>query len=160
RLTTAAATSEISVYGGAAAIVAALLTCLLKERGLYKPSALLNWTVQVRAVALAWIAVLVFLAGWAFSLKLGGTFSRVTIISLAVVGLGSLIALRTFWRTVLESGLASGTLLGRTVVLISDSQRPSSFQQLLLRHGFRVRRHFVVSGDHSHSSRWDDVISE
>jgi putative colanic acid biosynthesis UDP-glucose lipid carrier transferase len=27
-------------------------------------------------------------------------------------------------------------------------------------HGFRVRRHFVVSADRSHPSHWDDVISE
>ena len=33
RLTTTALSSEMTIYGGAAAVVAALLTCLLKERG-------------------------------------------------------------------------------------------------------------------------------
>ena len=50
RLTTTALPTEITIYGGAAALVAALLTCVLKERGLYRPTALLNWTKQVRAV--------------------------------------------------------------------------------------------------------------
>jgi putative colanic acid biosynthesis UDP-glucose lipid carrier transferase len=140
--------------------VAALLTCLLKERGLYKPTALLNWTAQVRALTVAWIAVFMFLAGCVFALKIGDTFSRVAIISFALVGLCGLITQRAFWRTILENGLASGKLSGRMVILISDGQPVSSLQQFLLRHGFRVRRHFVVSADHSHPSHFDDVISE
>ena len=157
RLTTGALTAEITIYGGAAAVVAALLTCLLKERGLYKPTALLNWTAQVRAVTIAWIGVFMFLAGCVFALKIGDTFSRVTIISFAAIGLCGLIAQRTFWRTILENGLASGKVSGRTIVLISDNRPALNLQQLLLRHGFRVRRHFVVA-DHSHPSQWDDVI--
>ena len=160
RLTTTALPTEITIYGGAAAVVAALVTCLLKERGLYKPTALLNWTAQVRAVTIAWIGVFMFLAGCVFALKIGSTFSRATIISFAAVGLCGLIAQRTFWRTILENGLASGKLSGRTIVLISDNQPATSLRQLLLRHGFRVRRHFVVSADRSHPSHWDDVISE
>ena len=85
RVTTTALASEITIYGGAAAVVAALLTCLLKERGLYKPTALLNWTAQVRAVTIAWIGVFMFLAGSVFALKIGSTFSRVTITSFATV---------------------------------------------------------------------------
>jgi Undecaprenyl-phosphate glucose phosphotransferase len=159
-LTTAEMPAGISVYGGAAAVVTALVICLLKERGLYKPSALLNWTAQVRAVTIAWIGVFMFLAGCVFALKIGSTFSRAAIVSFAVVGLCGLIAHRTFWRTILQNGLASGKLSGRKVVLISDNRPVSSLQQVLLRHGFRVRRHFVVSEDHSRPSPWDAVISE
>src|SRR6516165_2289301 len=159
-LTITALPTEITIYGGAAALVAALLTCVLKERGLYKPTALLNWTAQVRAVIITWIGVFMFLAGCVFALKIGSTFSRIEIISFAAVGLCGLIAQRVFWRTILEDGLANGKLSGRTIVLISDSQPGSSLQQVLLRHGFRVRRHFVVSADRSHPLHWDDVISE
>jgi Undecaprenyl-phosphate glucose phosphotransferase len=159
-LTITALPTGITIYGGAAAVVAALSTCLLKERGLYKPTALLNWTAQVRAVIITWIGVFMFLAGCVFALKIGDTFSRITIISFAAVGLCGLIAQRMFWRTILEGGLANGKLSGRTIVLISESQPGPSLQQVLLRHGFRVRRHFVVSADRSHPSHWDDVISE
>jgi putative colanic acid biosynthesis UDP-glucose lipid carrier transferase len=143
-----------------AAVVAALLSSLLKERGLYKPTALMNWRVQVRAVTIIWIGVFTFLAGCAFALKIGDTFSGVTTISFAAFGLCCLIAQRTLWRTILENGLASGKLAGRTIVLISDSQPASNLQQVLLRHGFRVRRHFVVPADCSHPSHWNDLISE
>jgi CoA-binding domain len=97
--------------------------------------------VQVRALTIIWIGVFIFLAGCAFALKIGDTFSSVTIISFAAFGLCCLIAQRTLWRTILENGLASGKLAGRTIVLISDSQSASNLQQVLLRHGFRVRRH-------------------
>jgi putative colanic acid biosynthesis UDP-glucose lipid carrier transferase len=159
-LTMTAPPTEITIYGGAAAVVAALLTCVLKERGLYKPTALLNRTAQIRAVIIIWIGVFMFLAGCVFALKIGSAFSRITIISFAAVGLCGLIAQRVFWRTILEDGLANGKLSGRTIVLISESQPGSSLQQVLLRYGFRMQRHFVVSADHSHPSYWDDVISE
>ena len=161
RLTTAASPIEITtIYGGAAAVVAALMICLLKERGYYKPATLLNWTAQVRAVTITWVGVFMFLAGCVFALKIGSTFSRATIISFAAVGLCGLIAQRTFWRTILENGLASGKLSGRAIVLISDNRPTSSLQQGLLRHGFQVRRQFVISANRWHPSRWDDVISE
>jgi Undecaprenyl-phosphate glucose phosphotransferase len=160
RVTTTALSTEITIYGGAAAVVAALLTCLLKERGFYKPTALLNWTAQIRAVTITWIGVFMFLAGCVFALKIGSTFSRVTIISFATIGLCGLIAQRMLWRTVLEKGFASGSLSGRTIVLISENQPALSLRQTLLRHGFRVQRHLVLSADRSHPSYWDDVISE
>jgi Undecaprenyl-phosphate glucose phosphotransferase len=159
-LTTTALPTEITIYGGAGAVVAALLTCVLKERGLYKPTALLNWTTQVRSITITWIGVLMFLAGCVFALKIGSTFSRVTIISFTAVGLCGLIAQRAFWRTILENGLASGKLSGRAIILISDNQPASSLRQVLLRHGFWMRRHFVVSADRSDPSHWDAVISE
>src|SRR5262245_18820689 len=51
-LTITALPTEITIYGGAGAVVAALLTCVLKERGLYKPTALLNWTAQARSITI------------------------------------------------------------------------------------------------------------
>src|SRR5262249_31137249 len=51
-LTTTALPTEITIYGGVGAVVAALLACVLKERGLYKPTALLNWTAQVRSITI------------------------------------------------------------------------------------------------------------
>src|SRR5262249_4981394 len=96
-LTMTALPTEVTIYGGAAGLVAALLTRVLKERGLYKPTALLNWTAQARSITITWIGVLMFLAGCVFALKIGSTFSRVTIISFAAVGLCGLIAQRMFW---------------------------------------------------------------
>ncbi len=121
--------TEITIYGGAAALVAALVTCVLKERGLYKPTALLNWTAQVRAVIITWIGVFMFLGACVFALKIGSTFSRITIISFVAGGLCGLIAQRVFWRTILEDGLANGKLSGRTIVLISDRRTSSSEPQ-------------------------------
>src|SRR6516225_10725032 len=132
RLATTGFASEITDYLAAAAVAAALFVSLLKGRGLYKPMALLAWTSQVRAVMLIWIGVFMFLAGCVFVLKIGNTFSRGTIIFFAAIGLFGLVAHRTFWRRVLESGLASGKWSGRTIVLISENPSASDLQQQLL----------------------------
>src|ERR1700736_6764576 len=134
RLTTAELSSEITSYAAAAAVVAALFTSLLKGRGLYKPTVLLAWTSQVRAVTLTWIGLFMFLAGCVFALKIGDTFSRGTIISFATIGLSGLVVHRTFLRTALETGLASGKWFGRTIVLISENPPASDLQQQLFRH--------------------------
>ena len=160
RLATTGLASEITDYLAAAAVVAALFTSLLKGRDFYKATGLLAWTSQVRAVTLTWIGVFMFLAGCVFALKIGGTFSRGTIMSFAAIGLSGLVAHRTFWRRALESGLASGKWSGRTIVLISENPPASDLQQQLLRHGFRIQRHFVLAADNSHPSHWDDIISQ
>ncbi len=152
--------SEVTNYAAVAAVVAALFTSLLKGRGLYKPMVLVVWTSQVRAVTLTWIGVFMFLAGCVFALKIGSTFSRGTIVSFATIGLSGLVAHRTFWRTALENGLASGKWFGRTIVLISESPPASDLEQQLLQHGFRVQRHFLLAADTSHPSTWDDIISQ
>jgi Undecaprenyl-phosphate glucose phosphotransferase len=160
RLATTGFADQITDYTAAAAVVAALFTSLLKGRGLYKPMALLAWTSQVRAVTLTWIGVFMFLAGCVFALKIGNTFSRGTIVSFAAIGLFGLVAHRTFWRTALESGLASGKWSGRKIVLISENSPASDVQQQLLRHGFRIQRHFALAADNSHASHWDDIVSQ
>ena len=160
RLATTGFADQITDYTAAAAVVAALFTSLLKGRGLYKPMALLAWTSQVRAVTLTWIGVFMFLAGCVFALKIGSTFSRGTIVSFAAIGLFGLVAHRTFWRTALESGLASGKWSGRKIVLISENSPALDVQQQLLRHGFRIQRHFALAADNSHASHWDDILSQ
>src|SRR5258708_1698892 len=42
--------TEITIYGGAAALVAAFVTFVLKESGLYKPTPLFDLTAQIPAV--------------------------------------------------------------------------------------------------------------
>jgi Undecaprenyl-phosphate glucose phosphotransferase len=162
RITTTELPSEITIYAAAAAaaVVAVLFTALLKGRGLYKPTMLLAWTSQVRAVTLTWIGVFMFLASCVFALKIGSMFSRGAIISFGAIGLSGLIAHRTLWRAALENGLANGKCSGRTIVLISENPPTSVLHQQLLRHGFRIKRHFVLDADSSHPSHWDDIVSQ
>src|SRR5262249_56298641 len=47
RLTMTALPTEITIYGGAAPLVAALLTCVFKGRGLYRPTPLFNLTTPI-----------------------------------------------------------------------------------------------------------------
>ena len=159
RLTTTESPSNVMTYAATAAMVAALFTSLLKGRGLYKPAVLLSWTSQIRAVATAWIGIFMFLAGCVFALKIGSTFSRGTIIAFATIGLCGVVAHRTFWRTALENGLASGKWSGRAIVLISANPPAPDLRQDLLWHGFQVQRLFVLGADSS-PAHWAGVMSQ
>jgi|SoiMethySBSTD1v2_1073268.scaffolds.fasta_scaffold126911_3 putative colanic acid biosynthesis UDP-glucose lipid carrier transferase len=152
---------SLTQYVGVAAVIAALFTSRLKERGLYKPTALLAWTDQVRTVTITWIGVFLFLAGCVFALKIGSTFSRGTFVCFATIGLCGLIAHRTVWRTALEKWLASGRIAGRRVVLITEDESVAGgISEAILRHGFRVQRHFVLSSDRSLQLHLHDAISK
>src|SRR5262245_24183763 len=129
---------EMTKYAAAAAVFAALFIPSLKGRDLYKPTALLSWFSQVRAVTTAWIVIFMFLAGCVFALKIGSTFSRGAIVAFATIGLAGLVVHRTFWRMVLEDGLESKKWSGRTIVLISETSPASDLERNLLRHGLRV----------------------
>jgi Undecaprenyl-phosphate glucose phosphotransferase len=153
---------DLTQYAGVAAVVAALFTSLLKERGLYKPMALLAWTGQVQTVIITWIGVFMFLAGCVFALKIGSTFSRGTLLCFAATGLCGLIAHRTFWRTALERWLASGRIAGRSVVLITEDESAARGipEAILRRHGFRIQRHFTLFSSRSLQSHLHDTISQ
>ena len=147
-------------YLGLSAIVAALYVAIMKERGLYKPTELLEWNRQVRLVVVTWTGVMLFLSGCVFALKAGSLFSRMTVGLFALVGVVALLAHRTFWRMVLAKGLASGRLSGRNVILISEGGNVADLVKNLWRHGFRVHRHIAILAGGQRSTRWDDAISQ
>src|SRR6185503_12451668 len=72
-----------------------------------------------------------------------------------------LIAHRTFWRTALEKWLANGRIACRSVVLITeDESMARGLPEAILRHGFRVQRHFTLSSHRSLQLHLHDAISQ
>ncbi len=145
---------------GLSAMVAALYVAVMKERGLYKPTELLEWTRQLRLILIAWIGVLLFLSGCVFALKSGSLFSRMTVGLFAVMGLVGLLAHRTFWRMILAKALASGRLAGRDIILISEGANVAEVVKNLWRHGFRVHRHIALLGGGQRPERWDEAMAQ
>ena len=75
-LETIGAPGEVTQFSGFASIVAVLFIALVKNRGLYDLTELLSLKSQIREIALAWGAILLFLTGVAFTMKIGDEFSR------------------------------------------------------------------------------------
>ena len=119
---------HITQFASFASVVAVLFIALAKNRDLYEISELLSLKSQVREVTFAWSAILLFLTGIAFTMKVADDFSRGATLSFAVSGLATLIGTRIFWRIFLADGLSVRKFIGREVLLIEEqpsNSRPS-----------------------------------
>jgi Undecaprenyl-phosphate glucose phosphotransferase len=145
-----------------AAVVAALFVPLMRQKGLYQPTALIDVKLQVRNVLWFWTLVLLFLSSVVFALQIGKEFSRGATLSFACVGLVGLVALRFLCRTFIACALANGDFRGRNILLLREEGAPGSprFTAELERHGFQVERELIVPrGESCHASMISDILS-
>jgi putative colanic acid biosynthesis UDP-glucose lipid carrier transferase len=128
---------------GAAIVVSALVVCLLKLRGAYRPAELLALRNQARSVLLAWTSVFVILAAAFGALDIARPLSR-GLGLFAVLGFFGLIALRIVAKKALVTGLRHRKFAGRKVVLITDQPISSTTgpAHTLATLGFEVARCF------------------
>ena len=137
---------DLAQFGGSAAAVSALFIALGKSRDLYTLSELLSFKKQVRQIAVQWILIFLFLTAVAFTIKMGGAFSRGATLSFAGAGLAGLILVRVLLRIVLADGLAVRKFSGRKVVLIAEetSAAETDLVKTMKRHGLQLANHFVL----------------
>jgi putative colanic acid biosynthesis UDP-glucose lipid carrier transferase len=131
---------------GSAILVSALFVSVMKNRGMYKPAALLLLRSQVREACLAWSSVFLLLAGTVFALKIGNEISRGTSLLFALSGLATIVVHRSILRSLLKQGLAGRRFSGRNIVLITDqsSVESADLAQSLTGLGFRVEGYFAL----------------
>lgn len=117
-------TLDIGDFGSAlasASVVSALYILLLNNCGMYAPARLLKLRTQIRAVCLAWIAVLL-LFGIAFLLsRQSPAFQQY---GFAVIGLTMLVTQRIGVTCLLKSGLRKRQFAAGRILLITDQQEP------------------------------------
>ena len=136
-----------------AAIVCAVFVPLFRNRGLYDPSSLVNWGLQIRKIIVLWTVTLLIFGGATFALKIGPDFSRGAVFSFGIVGLVGLLAHHAAWRTIIETGLRNGTLRGRESILLCMHDVPGgtgiaqSHARDLERHGFKIENVFYLAPD-------------
>src|SRR5580704_10304141 len=140
------APGDVVRYFGAATVIAVLFVALMKSRDLYNPSELLSLKGQIRDASAVWASVFLFLFGALFTLKIGESFSRISIFSFGIAGLGCLLVQRLIFRNVLAIGISEHRFLGRNAILITDNllAAGSSLISAVLKHGFYLDRQFVV----------------
>lgn len=149
-------------YFGSAAVIAVLFVSLMKGRDLYDPTELLALRTQVFSAAAAWVSVFLFLFGAAFALKIGDQFSRGAIFSFATVGLGLLMMLRVFYRSILVRGLADQKFSGRNAILIADDASGGGGDLLhtLIKHGFQLETQFMLPAAPHNSKKLENFIAD
>ncbi len=135
---------DIIQYVGYAAVVSAFFISLMIGRNLYNPAELLDVKNQINSVAVIWISMFLFFAGVVFALKIGEEFSRGAVLLFAVFGLSLLLLERIFWYFLLTYGLTRQRFSGRDVVLISGESPAPGFTATLVKHGYQLKRQFVL----------------
>ena len=134
------------LYFAAATVVAVLFASLLKSRGLYGPTDLLDLKGQFRDVVTAWASVFLFLFGALFTLKAGANFSRVAVLCFGVSGLVLLLIERILFRLILIRGINRERFSGRNAVLITDNASAAAGKLVpnLLKYGFNLNHQFTL----------------
>ena len=140
---------DVLQSAGVAAVFAALFISFGKTRGLYNPPELLNLKAQIQKISVQWIAILLFLAAAAFTMKAGGNFSRGSTILFVAFGLVALVGERVILRVALADGLAVRRFSGRKVVLIVEPGTASKagIIEALARHGLQPAHQFILPTD-------------
>src|SRR5947209_13277259 len=127
-----------------AAVVCAVFVPLFRKRGLYDPSALVNWSLQTRKIVVLWTVTLLIFASATFAFKIGPDFSRGAVLSFGISGLAGLLAHHALWCAIIDAGLRDGSLRGRESILLCmhDVPRGTGVAQGhardLERHGFKI----------------------
>jgi len=153
---------DFAQIGSFASVVAVLFIALGKNRDLYDLTELLNLKSQIREISTSWIFILLFLTGVAFTMKVGGDFSRGATLLFAFSGLAALIGERVLWRIFLADGLAVRKFSGREVMLIEEqsSEVSSGLLDAFSRHGLKLSHHFVLSPDRTDLQSRRNVIAQ
>jgi Undecaprenyl-phosphate glucose phosphotransferase len=134
-------------FVGVGLLIFANFSAIAAARGNYQPRNLLNSGRQIREVILAWALVALMLLGAAFSLKIASTFSRVSTVTLFVLGCALIVLWRVLLSNLIVRALEEGAFAERKIVLIAEKGQLSSSRGLveLSRCGYRPTRIFEIS---------------
>jgi Undecaprenyl-phosphate glucose phosphotransferase len=124
-----------------------LFVLVTKSRGLYRPAALLSEAEQRNGLVSSWIMTLLIITALLFLLKLGGSYSRGSVIGFSVIALGLLMGWRTLLRTSLSRSILRGTLAGPRAVVIGGTEELGVLSALdvLQKYGIREVGRFEFS---------------
>jgi Undecaprenyl-phosphate glucose phosphotransferase len=134
-------------FVGVGLLIFANFSAVAAARGNYQPRNLLNCGRQIREVILAWAVVALMLLSAAFSLKIAATFSRVSTVTLFVLGCALIVLWRVLLSNLILRALEEGAFAERKIVLIAEKGQLSASRALveLSRCGYRPTRIFEVS---------------
>ena len=128
------------------AVLAASTVALIKLNGLYTPDSVLSIRSQVRPLILIWTAVVLFLLGICFALKISGDFSRGWILSLAIAGPFFILGQRLLLTRTMVAVLQKGALKRRNVILITEDPKAAHPGDEMLR-AYDVARTYLLPQD-------------
>ena len=157
--------ADLVTYAMTAIIIGAMFVPVFRDRGLYDPSALANWTLQARNIIVLWIGTFLVFAGAVFALKIGKEFSRGAVLSFGIVGIVALLGHHALWRVVVETALKNGSFRGRKSILLSMHESPGesrivrNITEDLVGYGFEIKHSLHIGAGQAPTDIIDQVIA-
>lgn len=141
--------AELSRPVMTAIIIGGMFAFFFHDRGYYEPNALMNFSLQVRAIPAIWASAFLIFVSATFVLKVSADFSRGSVLSFGIFGLMLLLGNHVLWRRIVKSGLRKGAFRRRKIILVStvDAQPEGSPVSDLLACGFEIKHEFKLNSD-------------
>jgi Undecaprenyl-phosphate glucose phosphotransferase len=138
---------DFQSLAGLGVMMAGLHAALLRPYGSYRMMTLASDRLEIIRPFLTWTLVFLFFSAVAFTLKVGGDFSRGSMLSFYFMGLVAIVALRLGLRPLLRRAISSGSLQGHRLVIIGDTRHwaEAATQDALGMEGARVMATFHVA---------------
>ena len=124
-------TGDIEAFVGVAAVLVAIVIPSLSLRGLYETGAVRDAKSTLRPLVMTWAGALLFLAGVAFSLKLGSGYSRGAVLAFAGFGGAALCLHRVAWHYAFKSNRVAALFRATNVIVISHGSHSADRAALL-----------------------------
>lgn len=151
------------IYLGLGCLAATLTVALLRGRGFYERSFVLNQRTGA-AILKIWLSVFAVLAMTGFLLGISGQFARGALVVYFLLGCAMLIGVRRAASELLKHVIHSGSLRGRRIVLIADRSEvsPDELGASLRRHGYTLSSCYLFDSTNAErpasSIPWSEVI--
>src|SRR5262245_10039170 len=158
-------TADLVTYAVTAIIIGAMFVPIFRDRGLYDPTALVNWASQARNIIVLWTGAFLVFAGAVFALKIGKEFSRGAVLSFGIVGMIALLGHHALWRVIIETALKNWSFRGRKSILLSmyaaagESRIVRNITQDLAGYGFEIKHSLHIGAGHSPAEVIEQVIA-
>jgi Undecaprenyl-phosphate glucose phosphotransferase len=108
----------------------AYIAAFLSAQRNYRATNLISFTKQLRYVTLNWWFICFALTGVAFTLKIGGDFSRAATLTFFVVGWGGLIGFRAVVARTLAQALEAGAFAETKIIVITEAGQQNNSRAL------------------------------
>ncbi len=151
------------IYLGLGCLAATLTVALMRGRGFYERSFVLNQRTGAATLKI-WLSVFAVLAMTGFLLGVSDRFARGALVVYFILGGVMLIGVRRAAVELLKHAMDSGSLRGRRIVLIVDRSEvsPDELSASLRRHGYSLSSSYLFDSTDAQRQAseipWSEVI--
>ena len=130
---------DVEGFLGIGCNAAFLFILLARSQGAYRPATIHSKPRQLHSLVAAWGAALFVTVALLFLLKVGHTYSRVSIVTFGILGLVLLTGWHVLVRKLVRNAVASGRIAGQAAIVVGERPELSHYPSADLLRAYGVR---------------------